>query len=477
MARPWKMQWPYVAKSGRKSYRVGFRDHNAIVRSKAFPSARFANEWMQEYIAAERRGAHSLQRFLLDLDARDATGDTAGKTIGEVIQLYFAFNAPETADGLSASTFRTYRHSASRHLLGMPGADKGKPRPPAPYAVRFATKPATEFNGPDAPRALREAMKHSKVGPSARAHAWRVLSAVLSWAANSELVPEIKSNGCLFANEKTGIRRKSMRGTQGRTSMRRHGDEIRSWALSAMAVELIRAEMLEGTRHPGRPILMHRDAILVSLQFGLALRNQEVYGVPWLSLADSERARITEVLSWNELDYQGKTERAMGRTVRVPAVLTADLAMWRAILRQHGHPARDVDFVIPGDLTGPHNGVRELDTGAFHMSSNQAQQWRARCMKPAVEAVANSDAAFANMNGATPYSLRRGGISARLRAENAQSVASQCGTSLEMLSQHYSYEIEDLEHVGPQPLDQQWREARAAVLAKRSDAERRNRAA
>ena len=476
MARPWKTQWPYIAKSGRKSYRIGFRDHDGALRTKSFPSAKLANEWIQAYIAAERRGSHSLRRFLLDLDARDASGDTAGKTIGDVIQLYFAFNAPETADGLSTSTFRTYRHCASRHLLGMPGAVKGKPQPPAGYAVRFAARPATEFNGPDAPRALREAMKHAKVGPSARAHAWRVLSAVLSWAANSELVHEIKSNGCLFANEKIGNRRKSMRAAHGRTSVRRHGDEIRSWALSAMGVELLRAEMLEGARHPNRPILAQRDAIVVSLQFGLALRNQEVYGVRWLSLADGKRARITEVLSWNELDDQAKTERATGRTVHVPALLTADLAVWRAILRQHGHPAREVDFVIPGDLTGPHNGIREPDTGACHMSSNQAQQWRARCMKPAIEAVANIDAAFANMNGATPYSLRRGGISARLRAENAQSVASQCGTSLEMLSQHYSYEIDDLEHAGPQPLDQQWRKARATVLAKRPDADRRNRA-
>jgi hypothetical protein len=462
------MQWPYVAKSGRKSYRVGFRDHDAVVRSKAFPSVKLANEWTQEYIATERRGAHSLRRFLLDLDARDASGDTAGKTIGDVIQLYFAFNAPETADGLSASTFRTYRHSAARHLLGMPGAAKGKRQPPAAYAVTFAGRSATEFNGPEAPRALREAMKHAQAGPSARAHAWRVLSAVLSWAANSELVPEIKSNGCLFANEKIGNRRKSMRSTQGRTSVRRHGDEIHSWALSAMAVELIRAEMLEGTHH-SQPVLAHRDAIVVSLQFGLALRNQEVYGLRWLSFDDNMRARITEVLSRNQLDDQAKTAHATGRTARVPAVLTADLAMWRAALREHGHPARDVDFVVPGDLTGPHNGIREPNTGACHMSSNQAQQWRARCMKPSVEAVAGSDASFAHMHGATPYSLRRGGISARLRAENAQSVASQCGTSLEMLSQHYSYEIDGFEHVGPQPLDQQWRKARVAVLAKHSD--------
>lgn len=157
---------------------AGFRDHDAVVRSKAFASAKLANDWVQEYIAAERRGVHSLRRFLLDLDARDASGDATGKTIGDVIQLYFAFNAPETADGLSASTFRTYGHSANRHLLGKPGVDKGKPQPPAIYAVSFAARPATEFNGPDAPRALREEMKHANVGPSARAHAWRVLSAV-----------------------------------------------------------------------------------------------------------------------------------------------------------------------------------------------------------------------------------------------------------------------------------------------------------
>jgi hypothetical protein len=102
------MQWPYVAKSGRKSYQLGFRDHDAVVRSKAFASAKLANEWMQEYIAAERRGAHSLRRFLLDLDARDASSDTAGKTIGDVIQLYFAFNAPASFSQLYA-TWRPIR--------------------------------------------------------------------------------------------------------------------------------------------------------------------------------------------------------------------------------------------------------------------------------------------------------------------------------------------------------------------------------
>lgn len=465
MAKPWKTQWPYVTKSGGKSYRVGFRDHDGVVRTKAFPSAKVANEWINQYVSAERRGNHSLRRFLLDLDARDASGAATGRTIGEVIQLYFAFNAPDTADGLSMSTFHTYRHSANRHLLGVPGMDRGKPRPAATYAVQFAAQPARRFNTPDGPRALREAMRHARVGTSARSHAWRVLSAVLSWAAGSELVPEVDSNGCLLANEKVSNRRKSMRRTTGRTAVRRRGNEVHSWALSPMAVELIRAAMLSDKLHR-TPILNHRDALIVSLQFGLALRNQEVYGVRWQSFADQERAYITEVLSWNELDDRAKTERASERAIKVPSLLVADLDLWRGLLCEQGFPACDTDFVIPGDLTGSSNGIRDPHTGACHMSSNQAKKWGPRCMTPHVEAVAKSNHTFTNLIGATPYSLRRGGLSARLRAEDAQSVAAQGGTSLEMLSQHYSYDIDDLSHLGPQPLDQQWRQARAAVLAR-----------
>jgi integrase len=477
MARPWKKKWPYVARNGHKSYQVGFRDHDGIERTKSFPSAKLANAWVEEYVACERRGNDSLRRFLLDLDAKEANQKATGQTIGEVIQLYFAFNAPETADGLATSTFHTYRHSANRHLLGLPGSDRGKELPPAKYALRFRVQSAVQFNEPASPRALREAMKQAEVGPSARAHAWRVLSAVLSWAANSELVPEIESNGCLFANEKISNKRKSMRGAQGRTTLRRRGEEVRSWALSPMAVELIRAQMLGSTVHHERPILAHRDAIIVSTQFGLALRNQEVYGLRWSSFTDKERAHITEVLSWNELDEWAKTEHATGRLARVPSLLAEDLVLWRALLRQTGHRAEEVDFIVPGDLTGKERGIRDPGTGACHMSRNQAQKWGPRYMTRAVTSVADHTAGFAQIMGATPYGLRRGGISARLRGESAQSVADQCGTSLEMLSQHYSYEIDDFGHLGSQSLDQQWRKARAAVIAKLQDPAQRAEAA
>ncbi|MGO9490389.1 MAG: hypothetical protein ACLQBB_15360 [Solirubrobacteraceae bacterium] len=468
MSRPWKKQWPYVGKRGAKSYRVGFRDHDGVERTRAFPSAKSANEWVDAYISAERRGIESLRRFLLDLDAKEANESQSGQTIGDVIQLYFAFNAPDTQDGLAASTFRTYRHVASRHLLGLRGTTAGEPAPAAGYAADFASQPAVAFNEPRAPRALREAMKEAGVGASARAHTWRVLSAVLSWAASSRVAPGIETNGCLLANERVSNRRKSMRASGAAASVRRRGAAVSGWALSPTSVELIRAQMLCEAPGGSPTLIAQRDAIVVSLQFGLALRNQEVFGLRWSSFVDQHRARIKEVLGWDALDSRGKTEKATGRTARVPLLLEEDLGAWRALLRRYGFSTRGVDFVIPGNVASAGHGVIEKITGACHMSNNQACQWRSRYFKPAVKLLAEGRSELADLAIATPYSLRRGGVSARLRGENAQSVAEQCGTSLEMLSRHYSYEIDDFAEGRPQPLDVQWRAARAVVLKERS---------
>jgi excisionase family DNA binding protein len=178
-----------------------------------------------------------------------------------------------------------------------------------------------------------------------------------------------------------------------------------------------------------------------------------------------DASHIVEVLSWNQLDEWGKTEHATGRAPKVPTLLREDLAWWRARLHDRGYPTRGVDFIIPGDLAGEGFGIRDPQTGACHMSGNQAQKWGPRYLTPAVNSVAENHDGYASLRGATPYALRRGGISMRLRSEDAQSVAEQCGTSLEMLSQHYSYEIDDFSHLGPRSVDEQWRSARAAVRA------------
>jgi hypothetical protein len=464
VARPWKKKtrWPHVARSGARTYALGFYDHDGRERTKSFASASAAGRWSTLYIDAERRGVDSLRRFLLDLDAREANAALDGMTIGEVIQLYLAYNSPDVEDGLATSTFRRFRGIAKRHLLGHPGARRGRPLMPAEYAVKFASVPARRCNDPAPVRALREAMIQAQVGPSARDHTWRFLSAVLSWAARSELVPEISTNACRTANEKVSTRRKSTRVQRQRSSVRRRGEEIRSWALAAVAVELIRAEMLSRAGTARRPLLAYRDATLTSLLFGLALRPHEPYGIRWCS-RESGDIFVDEIVSEDGLQGSGKTEASTKRKIKGPSLLDEDLGWWLERLAEHGHPAREIDFVIPGDLAGPRYGRVDEMTGARYTSPTQGKRWRERYWRPAVDAVAARSSLLAGLRGATPYALRRGGISMRLRHEAAQSVADQCGTSLEMLSRHYSYEIDEFIELGARSVDETWRAARARV--------------
>lgn len=65
-------------------------------------------------------------------------------------------------------------------------------------------------------------------------------------------------------------------------------------------MEAIRAQMLLRVQSRGE-ILAHRDAMVVSLQYGLCARNQEVWGLRWASLA-GEFAWMLEVLSYRQLE-------------------------------------------------------------------------------------------------------------------------------------------------------------------------------
>jgi hypothetical protein len=125
---------------------------------------------------------------------------------------------------------------------------------------------------------------------------------------------------------------------------------------------------------------------------------------------------VLEVLSNGRLDEWGKTEHSTQRRTAIPGILREDLAEWRAALQHTGHPARELDFIIPGDLAGTQHGVRDPRTDACHFSENQARSWGARCFTPAVKKVAEHPELFPIL-GATPYCWAPLSLSSPLRAK------------------------------------------------------------
>jgi hypothetical protein len=349
---------------------------------------------MDDYITAERRGRDTLRRFLLDLDAKEANQVEWQRSLGAVLELYLQADAhPRNEGGLAPSTYRRYESIINVHLLGRP---REQGRAPRRYARVVATVPAVRFNGPQAPRAWHEQMLREGVPQKTSEQAWHGLSAALTWAASLQLVEEIQVNGCRLASEPRSKKRRSQRegGTGYAPARRRHGEQVADWALAPRAVEAIRAQILRRT-HRRSEILGRRDAMVVSLQYGLCLRNQKVWGLRWSSLID-EFAWVLEVLSCGELSDWGKTEHSTHRRTAIPGLLREDLAEWRACLLQAGRSVREHDFIIPGDLTGAKHGTRDPRTGACHLSESQAHNWGKRFSAPAVEQVAQRDEFFSS---------------------------------------------------------------------------------
>jgi len=321
MARPWRKKsgWPYVAKSGRKSYTLGLLRPRQTGRSRTFPTIEHAKTWTHDYMTAEGRGRDSLRRFLLDLDAKEAN-EAEARTIAGVIELYFEMDAhPHNQGGLAPKSYRQYRWVAERHILANETrTPEGKRKPPLRHALAVVNVPAVRFNEPQAPRAWREEMMQARVAPSVRRRAWVVMSAALTWAARSPATPEIQSNRCLRANERTTSRRRSARrdgGTGYAPATRRR--PLARWALFPHAVEAIREQMLLRIRQRD-PLIRHRDATIVSLHYGLAARSQEVWALRWGSILDSW-ALVTEVLSDGRVEEWGKTAQHSTHGTAQPA--------------------------------------------------------------------------------------------------------------------------------------------------------------
>lgn len=457
MKAPWPRTggWPYQGKRGR-SWQLGYRDANGKAHARSFQTRELALDWKRGYIEAERHGA--LAAFIAAGKRRPVAD--AQVALGEMLLDWLSSDAhPSSPGGLAPATWASYRSVISRHILGNPvmrllkrTGEQVQVRPAiAPLDVEDPTRgyaigrlPLAAFADARTLKAWVAGMRAADVGEATEARAFKVLSAALSWAVESSFWP-IDANGATLMQRRRGMRRASRRpgsGAKPRLARKRRAS-LAAWALSPLAAERIRLAMLTRTKRRGE-LLALRDATAVAIQYGLGMRNQEIWALTFADL-DGSRASVRAVLSQGVLDA-GKTDGATSVLRRPPidTVLREQLDAWREALAAHGYPTGPDAFVLRGDLAG--HGA-----GAGHMSGAQAHSWARKHFTPAVNTVAERfPAKHGAIRGATPYSLRRGMISLRIRAgEDRQLIAKQCGTSVEMLERSYSFAIEELEDHGP----------------------------
>lgn len=466
MKEPWPKThgWPRQGKRG-STWQLGFRDHDGKERSRSFRTKQLAQAWKKAYVEAERHSR--LREFLLGTDAPEVQPDDT--PLAELIAEWLVTDAhPELPNGMSPAGWGTYRSVASRHILGNPIERHLKKtdevfevQPAIPplgekggYAVGHL--PVTEFTTGRTLIRWVKAMRDAGVSKPTETKAWTVMSAALSWAVEDERWP-VETNGCLIAARNRGTRRYKSATAQAErdANTRKQRANTAAWALSPLAVERIRIVMLERIKQE-RHLFAVRDATAVAIQYGLGMRNQEIWALSFGDLAGN-RARVREVIASGKRDTRGKTEQATGSTRNPPIdkFLKADLRAWVRMLDEAGFPTGPTDFVLRGDLAG--FGATE-----GHMSASQIHSWGTKYFTPAANVVAKRwPEDHGDIIGATPYSLRRGMISLRIRAgEDRQVIAEECGTSVQMLEDSYSFVIKELKEYGPRPVLEERQRAR-----------------
>jgi hypothetical protein len=239
---------PYETKYGRR-WRVGYSDEHGVDRTRGgFLRRGHASAWARELELARSEGR--LREFL-DVDAGLA-GERV-ETLHDFMVDWFRLDAgPE----LATSTAINYLHVYNKHVRPLAGH-----------------RPLEQFELPGPVTELLGQMAAAGVGQPTRDNARKVLSSALGWGVEM---------GRLRANGARSIRRNRRRsrrlsGSEASPVGHHEGAERRkAWAISPEAFAALHRGALD-RRTPGRPVWMPaRDAIAVSMLYGLGLRPQEL---------------------------------------------------------------------------------------------------------------------------------------------------------------------------------------------------------
>ena len=407
----------YETREGRR-WRIGYRDERGVERTRGgFLRRGHASDWYRRLEQARSEGR--LKQFLDD-DAGLPVEPV--ETLHDFVVDWFRLDA---APELATATAISYLHVYNKHIRPLAGH-----------------RPLEAFELPGPVTELLGQMAAARAGQATRDNARKVLSSAFSWGVE---MGRMRANG---ARSLRRNRRRSRRLSAADVRPVAHREVTarrKAWALSPEAfVALHRGAVVRRT--PGRATWMpRRDAIAISLLYGLGLRPQELFGATFRQ-ASRTRFRVAQVLTKGPgapgstkpiglIIAAAKTAEGV-RTMGMRPWLYKELHGWRALMADIGLPAGEDDFVIPGaapdghyTLDQQHNFIRDIKA----------------CGRVATEH--NPKLAF--LKKATPYSLRRGHISLRVLAgEDIKRIADDCGTSSAMIHRHYLHEL-DMRHEQP----------------------------
>jgi len=284
---------------------------------------------------------------------------------------------------------------------------------------------------------------------SALQHAQRVLSSMLSAAAEEGVIPH---NPLLLLTQQ-GRRVRTRTISRPRPRSEPLAVDLAAWFLVLAYLRrptrpAIRADKPRARRYP---LDRERDALIVALGFMAGFRlPSEALG---LTRADVRRGRLHMEGRSSLGEYTLGSKTGAGRDLPLRPELAEELKRVERAYRDAGRPLGPTDFWISA----------RRDDGVW--TEHQARNWREREFRPVVRQVAADHPQFADLRDATPYATRHTFISCCLQAGiSLATVAGWCGTSIQMISETYGRMIRRYEGASPVPLNEQFDTAKVDAV-------------
>ena len=279
--------------------------------------------------------------------------------------------------------------------------------------------------------------------------AQRVLSSMLSAAAEEGVL----SHNPVLLLEAQGRRGRARKLARSTTSRGPAAIDPVAWFL---VVEYLR----QPTRPGGRgaqprvrryPLDRARDALIVALGFMAGLRlPSEALG---LTYEDVRHGRLHIEGRSSQGEYVAGSKTGPGRDLPLVPELADELKRVRRASRDAGRALHSGDFWIAA-----------RDGGIW--SENQAHAWREREFRPVARQIARDFPQFSVLAKATPYLSRHTFVSCCLQAGiSLATIASWCGTSIQMISRTYGRMIRRHEGAAAVELAQQYRTAKVEAMS------------